>query len=167
MTFKSLLLTSLLLSPLAYAQSDITVHDAHVRTTPPNAPTSAIFVTLTNTGSTERQLTAITTPVAGKAELHEVLHDGDMMQMRQVDKVTIPAQGSVALTPGGLHIMLFDLKQPLVEGENVEVDATFANGETVHFQAPVMKISSEMSMHSMDHHEHMMPNGEQSMSHAH
>lgn len=161
MTLKTLLISSLLLSPLTYAQSDIMVQDAYARATPPHAPTSAVFAQLMNNSDQDRYLTAISTPVAGKAELHDVIHDGDIMQMRQLDKVALPAHQSITFKPGGMHIMLFNLKQPLVEGQTIDLNASFANGETIHFTAPVTKIMGEMSMHSMDmHHSHDMSHTE-------
>lgn len=151
MKLKALLLASLALSPLAYANSDIMAHDAYARATPPNAPTSAIFAQFMNQGDEDRYIVSVSTPAAGKVELHDVIHDGDVMQMRQIEKIKLPAHGMAELKPGSLHIMLFDLKQPLAEGEKIDVEVTFANGEKLSFQAPVKKVMSGMKKMQHSH----------------
>jgi hypothetical protein len=74
------------------------------------------------------------------------------MKMRQVQEITIPANGEAVLKPGSLHIMLFDLKDSLKEGEQIEMTLTFANGETQTFDAPVKKVMSGMKKMNHDHH---------------
>ncbi|MGV1721473.1 copper chaperone PCu(A)C [Vibrio furnissii] len=147
MKLKAVVLASLFLSPLSYAQSDVMVHHPYARATPPNAPTSAVFAELTNTGDHARYIVAASTPAAGKVELHDVLKDGDVMKMRQVEAFTLPAHGSLTLQPGSFHIMLFDLKQPFHEGEAIEVQLTFKNGEQQSFTAPVKKVMNGMQHH--------------------
>ncbi|GAK86340.1 copper metallochaperone [Vibrio ponticus] len=69
------------------------------------------------------------------------------MKMRQIDQIKIPAQSHTSLKPSSLHIMLFDLTKPLVEGESIEVNITFANGESQQFEAPIKKVMSGMKHH--------------------
>ncbi|MEZ9657413.1 copper chaperone PCu(A)C [Vibrio splendidus] len=152
MKLKALALAGLLLTPLAQANNDVMVHDAYARATPPSAVNSAVFTTLMNHSDKERSIIAATTPAAGKVELHDVIVDGDVMKMRQIQQITIPANGEVVLKPGSLHIMLFDLKDGLKEGEQIEMTLTFANGETQTFDAPVKKVMSGMKKTDHDHH---------------
>ncbi|MEZ9395632.1 copper chaperone PCu(A)C [Vibrio splendidus] len=152
MKLKALTLAGLLLTPLAQANNDVMVHDAYARATPPSAVNSAVFTTLMNHSDKERSIVAATTPAAGKVELHDVIVDGDVMKMRQIQQITIPANGEVVLKPGSLHIMLFDLKDGLKEGEQIEMTLTFANGETQTFDAPVKKVMSGMKKMDHDHH---------------
>ncbi|NDG48773.1 MAG: copper chaperone PCu(A)C [Rhodospirillales bacterium] len=63
------------------------------------------FLTIRNAGGADRLLSA-STPAAGRTELHTMLRDGDIMRMRQVEAIAVPANGAVSLAPGGLHIML-------------------------------------------------------------
>ncbi|ROV60425.1 copper chaperone PCu(A)C [Vibrio ponticus] len=146
MKLKPLILATLLLSPLAHA-SDVMLHNPYARATPPNAATSAVFVEIMNHSEKERAIVSASTPAAGKVELHDVIHEGDMMKMRQIEKITLPAHSHTSLKPGSLHIMLFDLTKPLVEGENIEVEISFANGETQTFSAPIKKVMSGMKHH--------------------
>ena len=124
MKLKALALAGLLLTPFAHAKSDIMVHDAYARATPPSAVNSAVFTTLMNHSDKDRAIVSATTPAAGKVELHDVIVDGDVMKMRQVQEITIPANGEAVLKPGSLHIMLFDLKDGLKEGEQIEMTLT-------------------------------------------
>lgn len=82
------------------------------------------FVTIRNSGPADRLLSA-STPAAGRTELHTMLRDGDIMRMRQVDAIAVPAQGAVALAPGGLHIMLIGLVRPLAVGESIPLTLVF------------------------------------------
>ena len=152
MMLKALALAGLLLAPLAHAKGDIMVHDAYARATPPSAVNSAVFTTLINHSDKERSIVAATTPAAGKVELHYVIMDGDVMKMRQVQTIAIPANGQVELKPGSLHIMLFDLKDGLKEGDQISMTLAFANGETQTFDAPVKKVMSGMKKMNLDHH---------------
>ena len=152
MKLKALALAGLLLAPLAHAKGDIMVHDAYARATPPSAVNSAVFTTLINHSDKERSIVAATTPAAGKVELHYVIMDGDVMKMRQVQTIAIPANGQVELKPGSLHIMLFDLKDGLKEGDQISMMLAFANGDTQTFDAPIKKVISGMKKMNLDHH---------------
>ncbi|WP_038177469.1 MULTISPECIES: copper chaperone PCu(A)C [Vibrio] len=148
MRLKALLLAVFALSPLAHAdQTDIMAHNAYARATPPNAPTSAVFVEILNQGDKDRYIVSASTPAAGKVELHDVITEGDVMKMRQIERIEVPSKGKAILKPGSLHIMLFDLKQAFVEGEQIDVEITFANGEQQTFSAPIKKVMSGMKHH--------------------
>ncbi|MDA0127991.1 copper chaperone PCu(A)C [Vibrio sp. MarTm2] len=147
MKLKSLLLATLALSPLAQANMDIMTHHAYARATPPNAATSAVFAEIMNRSENDRVIVSASTEAAGKVELHDVIKEGDVMKMRQIESITVPANGKVELKPGSLHIMLFDLTQPLVEGEAIDVQITFANGQEQTFNAPIKKVMSGMKHH--------------------
>lgn len=144
MKLKALLLTGLVLSPFAQAATDVSVQHAYARATPPNAPTSAVFVEFENKSDTERVIVGASTSAAGKVELHDVIKEGDVMKMRQIEKITLPAQSTTVLKPGSLHIMLFQLTEPLVEGNEIDVEVAFANGDTQSFKAPIKKVMSGM-----------------------
>jgi len=146
---KALLLVSLLASPLAYAKMDIMVHQPYARATPPTAVTSAVFGEIVNRSDTDRYIVSATTDAAGKVELHDVITEGDVMKMRQIPELKIPAKGKLELKPGSFHIMLFNLPKPLAENEEIDVQVTFKDGEQLTFKAPVKKVMSGMKM---EHH---------------
>lgn len=102
------------------------------------ATTGAVFVTLTNPNPEADKLTGAKTDKAPTVELHQSYVDeaDGTMQMRKVDSIDIPAGQSVALEPGGYHIMLMGLTAPLVEGETFTVTLMLENGGEV--AVPVM-----------------------------
>ncbi|WP_134678845.1 DUF1775 domain-containing protein [Paracoccus ravus] len=105
---------------------EIVVSDAYSRATPPGAPVGGAYLTLTNAGADPDRLIGASTPLAGRVEIHEMAMEGEVMRMRKLDDgLVLPAGESVALQPGGFHLMLFDLKEPLVEGATLEMELEF------------------------------------------
>jgi hypothetical protein len=90
------------------------VENAWVRSAVPGQQGTGAFMRLT--ARQPMQLIGVSTPVAGTAEVHEMKQEGDIMRMRQVAKVDLPAGRVVEFKPGGYHIMLMDLKQDLKPG---------------------------------------------------
>ncbi|ALL12045.1 copper chaperone PCu(A)C [Caulobacter henricii] len=87
------------------------------------------FMTFANAGPRPVRLLSAESPVAGKVEIHQsAMANGVMSMRRQDDGVVIPAGGSVAFAPGGYHLMLLGLKQPLVQGQKVPLTLVFDNG---------------------------------------
>ncbi len=123
----------------ALAQSTVTVSGVWVRETVPGRNVTAAYATVENPGTADLQIVGASAEVAGRVEMHEMMRSGDMMKMSPVKAITVPAKGKVELKPGGLHIMLFDLKRPLKEGETVELILATDKGATVKAQAPVKK----------------------------
>ncbi|MCU0311226.1 MAG: copper chaperone PCu(A)C [Acidimicrobiales bacterium] len=113
---------------------------AWARSSPMVAEAGAAYMTLTNTTSEDAELVGASVPaaVAAAAEVHETsMGDGGMMSMQQVPSVTVPADGSVELAPGGFHIMLLQLAEPLVAGEDIPITLSFADGDEVMVVATV------------------------------
>jgi copper(I)-binding protein len=111
----SMLAAGLLLSGAALAQ--VTVGDPWIRATVPAQKTSGAFMQLTS--KQDARLVGVRTPVAGNAEIHQMEMQGQSMKMHAVDGIALPAGKPVNLASGGYHIMLFDLKRQLKEGETV------------------------------------------------
>jgi hypothetical protein len=107
----------------------VQVSDAWVRATVPGQKGSGAFMTLTS--KTATRLVGVSSPVAGVAEVHEMKMDGDVMRMRQIPGLDLPAGTTVALTSGGYHLMLMDLKQTLTSGSTVPVTLLFKDGKGV------------------------------------
>ena len=110
------------------------------------------FKGIKNAGKEADQLLSAKTQVAEKAEIHEMTMDGDIMKMRPLSSIEIPAGGEVSVAkgnPNGYHLMLLGLKQPLKDGDRFPLWLTFKQaGEVkveVHVQAP--KASSQPQEH--------------------
>ncbi|WP_338167115.1 copper chaperone PCu(A)C [Vibrio sp. 10N] len=147
MKLNKLLLSAIALAPLSMAQAAIDVNDVYARATPPNATTSAVFGTIENTGNEVRTIVSASSQASSVVELHDVIKEGDVMKMRQVNTIDIPANGKTILKPGSLHVMLLDVKAPMKEGDTINVELTFANGEVKVLTVPVKKVMSGMKHH--------------------
>jgi copper(I)-binding protein len=108
----------------------VQVHDAWARATTSAARVGGVFLTLKATGEGDRVVSA-SSPVAEKVELHETIRDGNVMRMREVPALMVPAGGTVELKPGSYHIMLIGLKQPLNRGESFPLTITFEKAPAV------------------------------------
>ena len=75
------------------------------------------FLVIRNTSATADRLVSASSPAAGRMELHTHIRDGDVMRMRPVNDIPVPANGEVTLQPGGLHLMLMQGKGALKEGQ--------------------------------------------------
>jgi copper(I)-binding protein len=116
--------TGLLVASAAMAQTNqLEVNNAWARATPGKAENGAAYVTIAS--PTSDRLVSVSTPVAKKAELHTMEMKGMVMEMRPVAGVDIPAGQPVSLKPGGEHIMLLGLNQPLREGQTFPLTLNF------------------------------------------
>jgi len=95
------------------------------RAMPPNAPNGAAYFRVENHGSEPDRIISARTDIAETVELHVHDMEGGMMTMRQVESIEVPAAGEVLLKPHGLHVMLFGLNQPLVDGESFKLTVVF------------------------------------------
>jgi periplasmic copper chaperone A len=118
-------IATLLLAGVALAQTGAPqIKDAWARATPGKAEIGAAYLTIES--PIDDRLTGVSTPVAGKAELHEMTMQGGVMKMRPLAAVDLPAGRPVVLKPGEVHIMLVGLKQPLRAGESFALTLEFA-----------------------------------------
>jgi len=99
------------------------VEGAWVRSAVPGQQGTGAFMKLTAARTT--QLVGASTPIAGTAEVHEMKLEGDIMRMRPVAKLELPAGKTVELKPGGYHLMLLDLKAPVPAGSTVPLTLVF------------------------------------------
>ena len=115
-------------APVQAAGAELAVSQAWSRAMPPSAPTGAVYFVLENRGEQPQRLVGAQTTRAEKTELHTHVHQNDMMKMQQIESVEVPASGKVEFKPGGNHLMMFGLKQPLVAGESFPITLQFENG---------------------------------------
>jgi len=87
---------------------------------------SAAYGVIRNLGRLPDTLLEASSPQVGRVELHETVRDTGRMRMQRVERIVIPAQDSVVLRPGGLHIMLYELQQPLRPGDTLQLRLRFA-----------------------------------------
>ena len=95
------------------------------------------FMTIRNSGTVADRLVAASSPVAGRMELHTHIRDGDVMRMRPVQDIPVPAGGSATLQPGGLHLMFMGLNRTLAEGTRIPVTLRFAEAGEVTLELEV------------------------------
>jgi copper(I)-binding protein len=114
----------------------IKVDHAYIRATVPGQQVAGGFMKIENKGIADQLLSA-SSPAAGEVQLHEMAMEGSVMKMRQVKDIPVPAGGSVELKPGGLHLMLMNIKAPLAAGESVLVKLKFAKAGEVEVKMPV------------------------------
>ena len=114
----------------------IKVEQAYTRSTVPGQMAAGGFMKIENKGVAD-QLVSASSPVAGEVQLHEMAMEGNVMKMRQVKDITVPAGGAVELKPGGLHLMFMNIKAPLTAGESVPVKLKFAKAGEVEVKMPV------------------------------
>lgn len=122
------------------AFEEITVDNAWVKAMPPSAEYSAAFLTITNASEEDLALVEVRSDVAETVEIHEMETIEGVMSMRPTKNLAIPHGESVALEPGGTHIMLIDLVEPLTEGESVDLTLVFANGMERQVSAVIKKM---------------------------
>ncbi len=101
----------------AWAQTQVS--EAWVRATVAQQKATGAFMQITSVGGAK--LLAASSPVAGVVEIHEMKLVGDVMKMSAIPALDLPAGKAVALRPGGYHIMLMDLKQPIQAGQSVPI----------------------------------------------
>lgn len=144
LTIVGLTLLTSLSAQTAYADNatDISIKEPYAREVPPGAPASASFMALTNKSTETINLVGAASDVAQKVELHTHTHDKGVMRMRMVEKISIPAKGVTTLKPGGYHIMLIGLKDPLKEGQKIDVTLKFADGSTAPVSMPVHSVKT-------------------------
>lgn len=102
----------------------------------PGRPGAAYFTL--HGGPTDATLIAVHSEFAIKAEIHQSTMTGTMSAMKPIDRVALPAGGTIAFKPGGLHVMLFDINPAIKPGKTTTLDFTFADGSRYEYDAMVI-----------------------------
>ncbi len=150
---KKLLLATLLsiISTAPFAQ--VTVTDPWVRATIPAQQATGAFMQLSSkTGS---RLVAVSSPLA-TTEIHEMAIQDNVMRMRQIAGLDLPAGQTVTLKPGGYHVMFFDLKNQIKEGDVIPLTLVFENKnkkrETLELKVPARALTNSGANAASGHH---------------
>jgi periplasmic copper chaperone A len=135
-----------------FKAGNLTIDHAWARPSAGTAKMSAAYMTLKNAGKEADTLKSASSPVAGDVSIHENIMDNGVMKMRAVQGgLAIPAGGEASLKPGGHHIMLMGLKQPLEVGQTIPLKLSFAKAGDTEIQAKIEKMP-EAAASGPDHH---------------
>jgi copper(I)-binding protein len=109
----------------------------------------AAYFTLTNTGKSDNKLVGVSSDVARRVELHTHKMDGNIMRMRALENIIVPAGESVTLKPGGHHVMLMGLTRKLKEGDSFPLTVIFAKAGQMRISVKVGKMGAAGPMGGM------------------
>lgn len=139
--FSAPLLAAALFTLAGGAHAQVTVSNAWVRATVPGQQATGMFGTFT--AKQDSTLVGASSPVAGTVEVHEMKMEGDVMRMRAIPSLALPAGQAVALKPGSYHVMLMGLKKPLPDGSSVPLKLVIEDAQkkqtTLDVKVPVKK----------------------------
>jgi copper(I)-binding protein len=139
-----------ILSTAVYAQTakvgGLQIDNAYTRATAPGQQVAGGFMKIENKGAAD-QLISASSPAAGEVQLHEMTMEGNIMKMRQLKDIPVPASSAVELKPGGLHLMFMNIKAPLNAGETVPVKLKFAKAGEVEVKFPVNAMGAGAMKH--------------------
>ena len=134
-----------------YALGNLSVERPWAREMPPVAPNGAAYLRIENAGAAADRIVSASSPIARRVEFHTHEMDGGVMKMRRVHWVEVPAQGSVRFAPGGLHMMLIGLKEPLVAGGSFPLTLGFRNAGELEMKVEITGVeSTDHSRHGAD-----------------
>jgi len=132
-------------TPLVSAQS-VQIKDAFARATNPGQSVGGGYLTIDNPNDIADKLIGVTFAKASSVQIHEMKMEGDRMMMRDIGSLAIPAKSKVELKPGGYHLMLMGLKEPLNDGDVISISLQFEKAGKVDIKMPV-KARPQSHMH--------------------
>ena len=124
---------------------EILISQAWIRSMPPSMKTTAAYLTIENATGADLVLHSASTAVARTVEIHRMEQVGEIMKMKEVGELRIPAGERAVLAPKGSHLMLIDLLRPLKEGETIPLALNFNGDTNVEVDAVVSKWGTEGS----------------------
>ena len=136
------------------AESWIEIADAWVREAPPGATVLAGYLRVTNRSDAGLDIVAIHSEAFERIELHRTVIEDGLARMLPVERLEIAAGESVALAPGGMHLMLFSPVRPLREDDRVAFSLELADGRSHRFEALVRRESGDDAHRHHHHHQH-------------
>jgi periplasmic copper chaperone A len=123
---------------------DLVITQAWSRATPGGAKIAGGYLTIENKGAAPDRLISGAGDVAGKVEIHEMAMNNGVMTMRPLDKgLAIEPGKTVKLAPGGYHLMLMDLKNPLKQGDKVPLVLVFEKAGKVNLSLDVQGVGAQ------------------------
>jgi hypothetical protein len=144
-----------------FSAKGVTVSHPWARATPKGAKVGAAYLEIKTDAGTVDKLVGGRASVAGKVEIHTHLHENGVMKMRQIPGIDLKAGASHVLKPSGDHVMLMDLKEPLKEGDLLDITLVFEKAGEIVVKATVEPIGAkgphgmdQQPGHDMDHSKH-------------
>ena len=137
-----------------YTVGDINIDHPWSRATVTGIPNGVAYFVLENKGDNDDRLLSASSPVADRVELHTHLKEGEVVRMRQVEAVDLPAGQTVALEPGGLHVMLMGLKEPLEQDKSFPLTLEFEDAGSITVDVNIDLMGSSKGGHSDNDHSH-------------
>jgi copper(I)-binding protein len=130
-----------------HEKGEIQIRHPWSRATPPGAKVGVAYMEIRNSAAQPDRLLAISTKLAQRVEMHVTEREGEVMKMRQVKSFEIPARENYALRPGGSHLMLVDLAQPLKKGERFTMRLVFERAGELEIELEVQEQGSRHPRH--------------------
>jgi copper(I)-binding protein len=137
MTWKKAGLLVILMMAGCGKQESVRITDAWIRETPPGRTVTAAFMTAENLTGQDLSIVRVESAVSDTIELHTMEYAGEMMMMKKVEQIAIPAHGVAALQPGAEHVMLFGLKRAMTAGDSAALIIHLSDGSTIPVNARV------------------------------
>jgi copper(I)-binding protein len=128
----------------------ISVEHAYIRSSIPGTTITSSYMKIENKGEKTVTLLGASSKISPRIEIHQHSMSGGMMRMRQLDSIDINAKQQIVLQPSGLHLMLFDIKQPLQAQQKVEFTLNFLNQSPITIQVPVYSPLQEKKAQKAD-----------------
>jgi len=145
------IMLGVLLLPACGAEKGIEIHGAWMRPAG-QGENGAVYFVIHNHSSQADELIGITSDVGAAAEMHESKMIGDIMQMTRVESVPLGAFAEIEFAPGGLHIMLVDLKRDVRAGDQIDITLDFKNHEDIRIKVPVRETATPDEDHTSEDH---------------
>jgi periplasmic copper chaperone A len=144
----------ILFSCQTFANETIKINDAWISEAPPTVSILAGYAKIQNLSGKEQTLTSVSSPDFYKTELHLSKVIDGMATMEKQTSLEIPAKGSIELTPGSYHLMLFNPKSALKANDKVILNFNFSDGTSIVVEATVKKRMLDGNDHHHHHHDH-------------
>jgi copper(I)-binding protein len=142
-------------APSATPAANVSIERPWARATPPGVQVGAAYAVIANQGPATDRLLKVTTPASARVEIHSTTQVAGRMQMRPVTELDVPAGARITFGPGGMHLMLVDLKAPLRAGTQLELTFVFEKAGAIAVQATVAPIGSSLpAEEDASHHAH-------------
>ena len=131
----------------SHEKGDIQVRHPWARATPPGTTVAAGYLEIRNNGKEADRLLSATTPVAKRVELHVTEHSDHVAKMRQLRAFEVPGRERLTLSPGGAHLMLVDIVQPLRKGERFPLTLRFERAGELQVEVEVQELGARHPRH--------------------
>lgn len=130
-----------------YGAGDLQVRHPWTRATPAGATVAAGYLEIRNSGQQADRVVGASTPAAERVEFHVQVQEGDVLKMREVRDFGVPARQRLTLRPGGSHLMLVGIKQPLAKGGRVPLMLRFERAGELQIELEIQPVDSRKPHH--------------------